>query len=164
MCISWLLWAQRKITSKTVSLSLRYVCIYDEWQQSNSLRDPSTLNKPNTSNLMMSGNMGFMDLRQQYWPWLHLGQYCCLRSIKLHIALITGPYLYNVYIGPAPMTMSTSNLRYQFQSYLYLFILSDEHVAVIMHFYSCSYCTICIPTFFSFFFWLTWKLPVYEKW
>ncbi len=45
---------------------------------------------------MMSGNMGFMDLWQQYWPRLCLGQYCCLKSIKLHIALITGPYLYNI--------------------------------------------------------------------
>ncbi len=27
---------------------------------------------------------------------LHLGQCCCLRSIKLHIALIIGPYLYNI--------------------------------------------------------------------
>ncbi len=25
-----------------------------------------------------------------------LGQYCCLRSIKLHITLFTGPYLYNI--------------------------------------------------------------------
>ncbi len=40
---------------------------------------------------MISGNMGFMDLRQQY---------CCLRSIKLHIALITGPYLYNINLLP----------------------------------------------------------------
>ncbi len=37
---------------------------------------------------MVSVNMGFMDL--------HLGQYCCWRSIKLHIVLITSPYLYNV--------------------------------------------------------------------
>ncbi len=45
---------------------------------------------------MMLGNMGFMDLWQQYWTRLHLGQYCYLRSIKLHIALIIGPYLYNM--------------------------------------------------------------------
>ncbi len=45
---------------------------------------------------MMLGNIGFMYLWQQYWPWIHLGQYCCLRSIKLHIALITGSYLYNM--------------------------------------------------------------------
>ncbi len=32
------------------SLFFNYVCIYDEWQQSNSLQDPYTLNKPNTSN------------------------------------------------------------------------------------------------------------------
>ncbi len=32
------------------SLFFNYVCIYDELSQSNSLQDPSTLNKPNTSN------------------------------------------------------------------------------------------------------------------
>ncbi len=47
---------------------------------------------------MMWGNMGFMDLWQQYWPRVCLVQYCCLRCIKLHIALITGPYLYNINI------------------------------------------------------------------
>ncbi len=45
---------------------------------------------------MMSGNIFFMDLRQQYYPQLCLGQYCCLISIKPHIVLITGSYLYNI--------------------------------------------------------------------
>ncbi len=38
---------------------------------------------------------GFMDLLQQYWPQLHLGQHCCLRSInsilpssQIHIRII----------------------------------------------------------------------------
>ncbi len=30
---------------------------------------------------------------------IDLGQYCCLRSIKLHIAVITVPYLYNIYLN-----------------------------------------------------------------
>ncbi len=56
---------------------------------------------------MMSGNMGFTDLWQQYWPWLCLGQYCCLTSIKLHVALSTGPYLYNI-----NTTFSLNNISY----------------------------------------------------
>ncbi len=39
---------------------------------------------------MMSGYIGFMDLRQRQ------DQYCCLRSIKLYVVLITVPYLYNI--------------------------------------------------------------------
>ncbi len=39
---------------------------------------------------MMSGNMGVMDRVK----------YCCLRSIKLHIALIIGLYLYNIVLLP----------------------------------------------------------------
>ncbi len=35
-------------------------------------------------------------IQQQYWPWLCLNQYCCLKSIQLHITLITGPYLYSM--------------------------------------------------------------------
>ncbi len=45
---------------------------------------------------MMSGNMGLMDLQEQYWHLLCLDQYCCRRSIKHHIALIIGPYLYSI--------------------------------------------------------------------
>ncbi len=52
---------------------------------------------------MMLGNIGFMDLRQSR------GQYCCLRFIKLHIALITGPYLCNIdaYLPCGPQKSKT---------------------------------------------------------
>ncbi len=45
---------------------------------------------------MMLGNMGF----NGWLATIYLGQYCCLISIILHIALITGPYLYNIIHSP----------------------------------------------------------------
>ncbi len=43
--------------------------------------------------LVMRAIWSFMDLRQQYWPRLHLGQYCCRRSIKPILSDIIGQYL-----------------------------------------------------------------------
>ncbi len=54
-----------------------------------------TCNKANI-NLWCWAIWVFMDLKQIYWPWLCLSQYCCLISITFHIVLITVPYLCNI--------------------------------------------------------------------
>ncbi len=78
---------------------------------------------------MMLGNTGFLDLRQQYWSRLCLGQYCCLKSIKFHIALITGAYLYN---------MSIFWLLIRWQCHICLFIMASLGIVEISFGVSCT--------------------------
>ncbi len=54
------------------SLFFNYVCIYDEWQQSNSLQDPSTLNKPNTSNSHVRNARSWRIVLYCFLCYLHL--------------------------------------------------------------------------------------------